>query len=146
MPTLPRTKRLSADAFNVRLDSAVHQDRLGGVRAALRCRCRTTLLLAFYIAGYAGTTEMFPLWEATTPWGSDVAYAERSAPGMCQTSRRGIEGLRTMLSNTLLALYRFVAVSLRKRRGRIKERPERWRCEKGSSAEGGVSKNVLARW
>ena len=85
------------------------------------------------------------LWEATTPWESDGAYAERSAPRMCQTSRCGIEELRTMLINTSLALYRFVAVSLRKRTGRIKERLERWRCEKGKSAEGGVSKNVLAR-
>jgi hypothetical protein len=50
-----------------------------------------------------------------------------------------------MLVNTPLALYRFVAISLRERRERIKERPERWRCEKGRSAGGWVSKNMRER-
>jgi hypothetical protein len=98
-----------------------------------------------YTAGHAETTTMFPFWEATTLWRSAVVYAECAVLGTCQTSQRGIEALRTMLVNTSLALYRFVAVSLRKRRGRIKERPERWRCEKGRPVEGWVSKNARER-
>ena len=98
------------------------------------------MLMISYTAGHAETTKMFPFWEATTVWRSDVAYAECAPHGTCQTSRRGIEELTTMLVNTSLALYRFVAVSLRKRRGRIKERPERWRCEKGRQPRAGCRK------